>query len=410
MTKDNKNLIVGLDIGTSKVLIAVAEIGEDGQHKIIGIGEGESTGVKKGVVVNIDETIEAIQKALEQAESSSNCKIKNVYVGICGNHIQSFNSSGMVAIKEKEVNAADVAKVIETAKVINIPHDQQLLHVIPQEFIIDGVDDIKEPIGMNGKRLEVRVHIATGAISAVQNVVKCVQKQGLDVSDIIFLPIAAAEAVLTADEKELGVVFIDIGGGTTDVAIFNEGSVRHTAVIPIAGDQITSDIAMALRTPKAQAEEIKIKHGVALHTLVNNRETISVPGIANHLPRSVLRQQLASVIEPRIEEILLMVQQVMFDSGHHDVLSRGVVIAGGSSALPGIVELAESIFMKPVRIAYPEVEGIYKEELRNPKYASVLGLLLEAKKQHNRHIFMSKKTTTGKYVVQRAKEWFLGNF
>src|SRR5476651_185315 len=301
MTKDAKNLIVGLDIGTSKVVAVVAEVMSDGRHEVIGLGQHESKGLKKGVVVNIEATVQSIQRALEEAELMADCKITNVFTGIAGSHIRSFNSSGMVAIKDKEVTQTDVARVIETAKAVNIPADQQILHILTQEFIIDGQGDVREPLGMSGIRLEVKVHIVTGAVSAAQNIVKCVRRCGLEVSDLILQPLASSLAVLTEDEKELGVCLVDIGGGTTDVAIFREGAIRHTAVIPIAGDQITNDIAMALRTPTQEAEAIKTRHGVALRQLADPNEMIEVPGIGDRAPRVMSRQTLAEVIEPRAE-------------------------------------------------------------------------------------------------------------
>src|SRR5476649_585296 len=285
MTKDAKNLIVGLDIGTSKVVAVVAEVMSDGRHEVIGLGQHESKGLKKGVVVNIEATVESIQRALEEAELMADCKIRNVYAGIAGSHIRSFNSSGMVAIKDKEVTATDVARVIETAKAVNIPTDQQLLHTVPQEFIVDSQEDVREPLGMSGVRLEVKVHIVTGAVSAVENITKCVRRCGLEVSDVMLQPLASALAVLNDDEKDLGVCLMDIGGGTTDLAVFTGGAIRHTAVIPIAGDQVTNDIAMTLRTPTKEAEELKLRHGCALRQLADPND----------------------VIEPRIEELYTLV-------------------------------------------------------------------------------------------------------
>ena len=299
MTRDNKDLLVGLDIGTSKVVAIVAELHADGEIEVIGTGQYESNGLKKGVVVDIEKTVTSIQAALEEAEITSGQKVQQVVTGIAGSHIRSFNSIGMVAIKDKEVTEADVARVIETAKAVAIPTDQQILHVLPQEFIIDGQEDIREPVGMSGVRLDVKVHVVTGAVSAVQNIIKCVRRCGLAVQDLILQPLASANAVLTVDEKELGVALVDIGGGTTDVAVFVGGSIRHSAVIPVAGDQITSDIAMALRTPTADAEDIKLRHGLAKPTLANPGEKIEVPGIGDRGPRSLSKQGLASVIEPR---------------------------------------------------------------------------------------------------------------
>jgi cell division protein FtsA len=410
MTKDAKNLIVGLDIGTSKVVAVVAEVMPDGRHEVIGLGQHESKGLKKGVVVNIEATVESIQRALEEAELMADCKIRNVYAGIAGSHIRSFNSSGMVAIKDKEVTATDVARVIETAKAVNIPTDQQLLHTVPQEFIVDNQEDVREPIGMSGIRLEVRVHIVTGAVSAVQNIVKCVRRCGLEVSDLILQPMASADAVLTHDEKELGVVLIDIGGGTTDIAVFSDGAIRHTAVIPIAGDQITSDIAMALRTPTAEAEEIKIRYGVAKQVLADPGETLEVPGIGDRGPRALSRQALAAVIEPRVEELFAMVHQVVRDSGYEGVLSSGIVLTGGSSIMPGMIEMAEDIFLKPARLGTPDYRGQLADVVRSPRYATVLGLLLEAKKQYLRGHIVTRQDGSINAVWQRVKEWVLGNF
>ena len=296
MSKDYKDLLVALDIGTSKVVAIVAELKGEGHYEVIGLGQSESKGLKKGVVVNIEATVQSIQRALEEAELMADCKITNVFTGIAGSHIRSFNSSGMVAIKEKEVTQADVARVIETAKAINIPTDQQVLHILTQEFIIDGQEDVREPIGMSGIRLEVKVHIVTGAVSAAQNIVKCVRRCGLEVNDLILQPLASSLAVLTEDEKELGVVLVDIGGGTTDIAIFSEGAIRHTAVIPIAGDQITSDIAMALRTPTPDAEDIKVDYGIAKQALADPDEMIEVPGLGERGPRTLSRQALAAVV------------------------------------------------------------------------------------------------------------------
>ena len=410
MTKDAKNLIVGLDIGTSKVVAVVAEVMADGRHEVIGLGQHESKGLKKGVVVNIEATVESIQRALEEAELMADCKIRHVYAGIAGSHIRSFNSSGMVAIKDKEVTAADVSRVIETAKAVNIPTDQQLLHTVPQEFIVDNQEDVREPIGMSGIRLEVRVHIVTGAVSAVQNIVKCVRRCGLEVSDLILQPMASADAVLTPDEKELGVVLIDIGAGTTDVAIFSEGAIRHTSVIPIAGDQITSDIAMALRTPTQDAEEIKLRYGFAKQVLADPGETLEVPGLGDRNPRTLSRQALAAVIEPRVEELFALVHQVVRESGFEEVLSSGIVITGGSALMPGMIELAEDIFLKPARMGVPGYNGQLADVVRSPRYSTVLGLLLEAKKQYYRGHVVTQQEGSLKEAWQRMKEWFIGNF
>ena len=410
MTRDIKDLVVGLDIGTSKIVAVVAEMRPDGQYEVVGLGQHESRGLKKGVVVNIETTVASIQHALEEAELMAGCKIRSVYTGIAGSHIRSFNSIGMVAIKDKEVTDADVARVIETAKAVNIPTDQQILHVLPQEFIIDGQDDIREPIGMSGVRLDVKVHIVTGAVSAAQNIIKCVRRCGLEVQDLILQPLASSTAVLTDDEKELGVALVDIGGGTTDIAIFTGGSIRHTAVIPIAGDQITSDIAKALRTPTPDAEDIKIRHGIAKQSLADPSEQIEVPGIGDRGPRSLSRQALAAVIEPRVEELFSFVQQAIRESGYEELLSSGVVITGGSSQLPGLAELGEDIFLKPVRLGVPGYAGGLTDVVGTPRFATVIGLLEEARQQRVRGRKVAEQSGSFKETLRRMKEWIVGNF
>jgi cell division protein FtsA len=409
MAKDAKNLIVGLDIGTSKAVALVAELREDGTLEILGMGSHESKGLKKGVVVNIEATVNAIQRALEEAELMADCRIASAYVGIAGSHIKSFNSTGMVAIKDREVTALDVERAIDTARAVNIPTDQQILHVLRQEFIIDGQDDVREPIGMSGVRLEVKVHMVTGAVSAAQNIVKCVRRCGLEVNDLILQPLASARAVLSDDESDLGVCLVDIGGGTTDVAIFTQGAIRHTAVIPIAGDQITNDIAMALRTPTADAENIKIGHGVALRQLADANQMIEVPGIGERAPRAMSRQTLAEVIEPRVEELFSLVQQVLRDSGLEELLSSGVVLTGGSSVMQGMVELGEEIFHMPVRVGIPRYAGGLAEVVRSPRYATVVGLILEGVSQM-RQGYRARQSGSLRSVIARMREWFQRNF
>jgi cell division protein FtsA len=345
MSKDNRDLLVGLDIGTSKVVALVAELGVDGQFNVVGVGQTASKGLKKGVVVNIEATVQSIQKALEEAEVMADRQIVQVFTGIAGNHIVSFNSSGMVAIRDKEVSAGDVERVLETAKAINIPTDQQILHILVQEFIIDGQEDVREPIGMSGLRLEVKVHIVTGAVSAAQNIVKCVRRCGLEVNDLILQPLATSLAVLTEDEKELGVVLVDIGGGTTDIAIYCQGSIRHTAVIPIAGDQITNDIAMALRTPTIDAEDLKIQYGIARQDMADPTTMIDVPGVGDREPRPMSKQALAAVIEPRVEELFTLVRGVVRDSGYEDMVSSGIVLTGGTTLMPGMVTELSAMFV-----------------------------------------------------------------
>ncbi len=410
MSKDYKDLLVALDIGTSKVVAVVAELKGEGHYEVIGLGQSESKGLKKGVVVNIEATVQSIQRALEEAELMADCKITNVFTGIAGSHIRSFNSSGMVAIKEKEVTQTDVARVIETAKAINIPTDQQVLHILTQEFIIDGQEDVREPIGMSGIRLEVKVHIVTGAVSAAQNIVKCVRRCGLEVNDLILQPLARSLAVLTEDEKDLRVVLVDIGGGTTDIAIFAEGAIRHTAVIPIAGDQITSDIAMALRTPTPDAEDIKVGYGIAKQALADPDEMVEVPGLGERGPRTLSRQARAAVIEPRVEELFSLVQQVVRESGYEELLSSGVVLTGGAAMMPGMVELGEDIFLKPVRIGAPEYAGGLSDVVRNPRYSTAMGLLVEGSAQRMRGRKVAVQSGSAGQIFSRKKEWFLSNF
>jgi cell division protein FtsA len=409
MAKENRNLVVGLDIGTSKVVALVAELGPDGTLNVLGMGNHESKGLKKGVVVNIESTVSGIQRALEEAELMADCKIASAFTGIAGSHIRSFNSTGMVAVKDREVSAVDVERAVETAKAVNIPTDQQILHVLRQEFIIDGQEDVREPVGMSGVRLEVKVHIVTGAVSAAQNIVKCVRRCGLDVNDLILQPLASARAVLSADEMDLGVCLVDIGGGTTDLAIFTHGAIRHTAVIPIAGDQITNDIAMALRTPTAEAETIKMRHGVALRQLADPNEMIEVPGIGDRAPRVMSRQTLAEVIEPRAEELFSLVQQVLRESGYEELLSSGIVLTGGSSLMQGMVELGEEIFHMPVRIGMPRYSGGLADVVRSPRYATAMGLLLEGASQLQQGR-VAKQSGSVTAVFGRMRDWFQRNF
>ena len=409
MSKDNRDLLVGLDIGTSKVVALVAELEADGQFNVVGVGQTASKGLKKGVVVNIEATVQSIQKALEEAEVMADRRIVQVFTGIAGNHIFSFNSSGMVAIRDKEVGSTDVERVLETAKAINIPTDQQILHILIQEFIIDGQEDVREPIGMSGLRLEVKVHIVTGAVSAAQNIVKCVRRCGLEVNDLILQPLASSLAVLTDDEKELGVVLVDIGGGTTDIAIYSQGSIRHTAVIPIAGDQITNDIAMALRTPTVEAEDLKIHYGIARQDMADSTAMIDVPGVGDREPRPISKQALAAVIEPRVEELFTLVLGVVRDSGYEGMVSSGIVLTGGASLMPGMVELAEQVFLRPARIGRPEYRGHLHEVLRSPRFSTGIGLLMEGQAQLMRGRRVSQSGSfQGAFL--RMKEWFAGNF
>jgi cell division protein FtsA len=409
MAKDYKDLVVGLDIGTAKVMAVVAEVMPGGELKLAGFGVSPSNGLKRGVVVNIDATVQSIQQALKEAELMADCKITRVYTGITGSHIRGLNSSGMVAVKDKEVTPADVARVVETARAINISTDQRLLLVEPQEFVIDG-QDVKEPIGMSGIRLEAKVHIVTGAQSAAENIIKCVRRCGLEVEQLMLNPLASANSVLTQDEKELGVAVVDIGAGTTDVAIFTNGAIRHTAVIPIAGDLITSDIAMALRTPTKDAEDIKVESGYAKQLLADPDQQVEVPGLGDRGPRMLSRQALAGVIEPRVEEIFSLVQQVVRESGYEEVLSSGIVITGGSAIMPGMVELGEDIFLKPVRRGVPQYRGALSDMVGQLRAATVMGLLEEARMARLRGFKVAQKNGSMKTAFSRFKDFIVGNF
>ena len=407
--KIEKDLIVGLDIGTSKVVAIVGELTPEGKVEIIGIGSHPSRGLKKGVVVNIESTVQSIQRAVEEAELMAGCQIHSVYAGIAGSHIRSLNSHGIVAISNKEVSADDVERVIDAARAVAIPADQKMLHILPQEFIIDNQEGIREPIGMSGVRLEAKVHMVTGAVSAAQNIIKCVRRCGLEVDDIILEQLASSYAVLTDDEKELGICLVDIGGGTTDIAVFTDGAIRHTAVIPIAGDQVTNDIAVALRTPTQFAEELKIKYACALTQLAMADETIEVPSVGDRPARRLARQTLAEVVEPRIEELLTLIQVELRRSGFEDLIAAGVVMTGGSSKMEGMVELAEEIFHMPVRIGIPQYVGGLVDVVRNPIFATGVGLLLFG--HQHRNVRRETRMSGGmKGVWSRMKSWFQGNF
>jgi len=411
--KSEEGLIVGLDIGTSKVLAIVGEVNASGETEIVGVGMHPSRGMKKGVVVNIESTVQSIQRAVEEAELMAGCQIRSVYAGIAGSHINSFNSHGIVAIKDKEVGPGDVERVLEAARALAIPADQKMLHILPQEYIIDKQDGVREPIGMCGVRLEARVHIVTGAVSAAQNIVKCVRRCGLEVDNIILEQLASSIAVLTEDEKELGVCLIDIGGGTTDISVFTEGAIRHTAVIPIAGDQVTNDIAVALRTPTQYAEDIKKKYGCAHTQLAKPEETIEVPSVGDRPPRKLARQTLADVVEPRIEELYGLVQAELRRSGFEDVIGSGIVLTGGSSKMDGMVDLAEEVFHMPVRLGVPQYVGGLSGVVHNPIYSTGVGLVLFGTQGRNKKTYSDH----GRYarvgvnsVVGKMRSWFQGNF
>ncbi|MXR36472.1 cell division protein FtsA [Rhodobacteraceae bacterium CH30] len=409
--KESKNMLVGLDIGTSKIVAIVAEVLDDGQLNIIGMGQTPSKGLKRGMVVNIEHTVQAIQRALEEAELMADCKINEVFTGIAGSHIKSVNSHGMVAIKDREVTKMDIDRVIETARAVTIPPDHQVLHILTQEYSIDGQEGVREPLGMSGVRLETRVHIVTGAVSAAQNVAKCVRRCSLEVSDLVLQPMASAIAVLSEDEKDLGVCLIDIGGGTTDIAVYTNGAIRHTAVIPIAGDQVTNDIAMALRTPTKEAEEIKIQHGVCLVSMADPAQMIEVPGVGERGPRQMSRATLAEVVEPRVEELFQLVQQELRRSGFEDILSSGIVLTGGASLMPGMVELAEEIFHMPVRVGVPKYVGGLAEVVKTPRFSTGVGLLLYGKEQLSltRSPLKLESAGVGQFFG-KMKAWFANSF
>jgi len=408
--KMEKGMMVGLDIGTSKVTAIVGEVNDNNQMEIVGIGSHPSRGLKKGVVVNIESTVQSIQRCVEEAELMAGCQIHSVYAGIAGSHIRSMNSHGIVAIKDREVSASDVERVIDAARAVAIPADQRVLHVMPQEFVIDQQEGIREPVGMSGVRLEAKVHLVTGAVSAAQNIIKCVRRCGLEVDDIILEQLASSSSVLTEDEKELGICLVDIGGGTTDVAVFTDGAIKHTAVIPIAGDQVTNDIAVAMRTPTQYAEEIKIKYACALRQLANPDDTIEVPGVGDREPRRLSRQTLAEVVEPRYEELLSLVHAELRRSGFEDLVAAGVVLTGGSSKMEGVVDLAEEVFHMPVRLGMPQFVTGLVDVVRNPIHATGVGLLLfgqQGRQLNEGSLFNDLGTGS---VFQRMRNWFQGSF
>lgn len=410
--KNEKQMIVGLDIGTSKIVAIVGEIGSNGEMEIVGIGKHPSRGLKKGVVINIESTVNSIKRAVEEAELMAGCQVHSVFAGIAGSHIRGMNSNGIVAIKDREVTEADVDRVIDAAKAVAIPADQRIIHVIPQEFLIDDQEGIREPVGMSGVRLEARVHLVTGAMSAAQNIVKAVQRCGLEVDDLILEQLASSFSVLTEDEKELGVCLVDIGGGTTDIAVFTEGAIRFTANIPIAGDQVTNDIAVALRTPTQYAEEIKCRYACALSTLTNSDEVLEVPGVGESETRQLSRQTLAEVVEPRYEELLTLVQSELRRSGFEDLCAAGIVLTGGSSTMEGVVEMAEDIFQTQVRLGVPQgVVGLV-DIVRNPIHATGVGLLKYGADARTGTGFISQPLDSRdeEGLLKRMTSWFKGNF
>ncbi len=408
--RTDKKLIVGLDIGTSKVVAIVGEITPDDEVEVIGIGSSRSRGLKKGVVVNIESTVQSIQRSIEEAELMAGCEIHSVYTGIAGSHIRSLNSHGIVAIRDSEVTIGDVDRVIDAAKAVAIPADQKILHILPQDFIIDNQEGVKEPIGMSGVRLEAKVHMVTGAVSAAQNIVKCVRRCGLEVDDIILEQLASSYSVLTDAEKDLGVCMVDIGGGTTDIAVFTEGAIHHTAVIPIAGDQVTNDIAVALRTPTQHAEDIKVQYACALTQLANAEESIEVPSVGDRPSRRLARQTLAEVVEPRYEELFSLVQAELRRSGFEDRIAAGIVLTGGSSKMEGAIDLAEEIFHMPVRVGLPQYVSGLSDVVKNPIYSTGVGLLLFGRKHAQDSMPQYHVESGMQGVWERMKSWFQGNF
>jgi cell division protein FtsA len=404
MAKKN-SLVVGLDIGTSKVCAVVGEMTDRG-IEIIGVGTHASQGLRKGVVINIESTVNSIKKAVEEAELMAGCEINSVFTGIAGGHIKGFNSHGIVALKGKEVTQRDIDRVIDAAKAVAIPMDREVLHTLPQEYIIDTQDGIKQPLGMSGVRLEAKVHIVTGAVTSAQNIIKCCNKTGLNVADIVLEPLASAEAVLTPEEKELGVALVDMGGGTTDIAILYDGAVKHTAVLAIGGNHLTNDIAMGLRTPIAEAEKIKQRYGYARASMTNKDERVDVPSVGGRTPRTVSRQILCEIIEPRLEEVFQLIYREINKSGYQDALASGIVMTGGSTLLPGTIEMAEQVFNTPVRLGVPAHIGGLVDVVSSPAYATGVGLVLYGMKRQDKKYFRIREDNIFAKVKNRMVDWF----
>lgn len=407
MANTRENLIVGLDIGTTKICAIVGNVTEDGVD-IVGIGTSPSRGLRKGVVINIETTVASIKKAIEEAELMAGCEIKSVYAGIAGGHIKGFNSQGVIAIKNREVATEDVRRVIDAAKAIAIPMDREVIHILPQEFIIDDQDGIREPLGMSGVRLEARVHIVTGAVASAQNIIKSCNRAGLDVADIVLEQLASSESVISAEEKEIGVALVDIGGGTTDIAIFVDGAIKHTSVLSLGGNHLTNDIAVGLRTPMAEAEKIKQKYGCCYTSMVGKDETIEVPSVGGRNPRVLSRQLLAEILEPRMEEIFTLVNREIVKSGFDDQIASGVVLTGGTSILEGMPELAEQIFNLPVRRGVPDNVGGLVDVVNSPVYATGVGLVVYGSKNLGIREFPTVQNDDSAFrrIAGRMKEWF----
>lgn len=399
------HLVVGLDIGTTKICTVVGEVTTNGID-IVGIGTYPSIGLRRGVVVNIESTVNSIKKAVAEAELMAGCEIASVYTGIAGGHIEGISSHGVIAIKSREVTQKDVDRVIDAARAVAIPMDREVIHILPQEYIVDDQDGIRDPLGMSGVRLEAKVHIVTGAVASAQNIVKCANRAGLDVQDIVLESLASSETVLTPEEKDLGVALIDFGGGTTDVAIFSENSIKHTSVLTLGGNHLTSDIAIGLRTPIAEAERLKINHGCCLGSLIEKDETIEVPGVGGRKPRILSRRILAEILEPRVEEVFELVKREIIKAGCLDFMTSGVVITGGSSLLPGVVEVTEQVFNVPARVGYPKDIGGLVDVVNNPIYATGVGLVLfGVNAQVNRGFYIRDKKVFER-VLARMKTWF----
>ncbi len=399
-------IIVGLDIGTTKICAVVGEIVHD-TVEIIGVGTHPSEGLRKGVVINIEKTVNSIKEAIEEAETMAGCEISSVYAGIAGGHIKGFNSHGVIALKEREVTRKDIDRVIEAASAVAIPMDREVIHVLEQEFIVDEQDGIMDPLGMSGVRMEAKIHIVTGAVTSAQNIIKCANRAGLDVHDIVLESIASSESVLTNEERNLGVALIDFGGGTTDMAVFSRGAIKHTSVLALGGDNLTYDISIGIRTATVEAEKIKMKYGCALTSMIGGDETIEVPGVGGRGPRTLPRQFLGEILEPRLEEIFTLIQSELIRSGYEDSVNSGVVITGGSSELSGMTEIAEQIFNVPCRIGYPDKIGGLVEVVNKPMYATAVGLVLYGAKQNsNNKKFRIRDTNIFAKVVERMKKWF----
>ncbi len=400
-----KSLVAGLDIGTYKVCAIVGEVGECGVE-IVGVGTHPSHGLRKGVIIDIESTVTAIKRAVEECEIMAGCEIGHVFAGIAGSHIKGFNSHGVVAVKNKEVAKGDIERVIDAGRAVAIPMDREVVHILPQEYVIDDQDGIKEPLGMSGVRLEAKVHIVTGAVTSAQNIIKCCNRTGLNVAEFVLEPLASAEAVLTPEERELGVALVDIGGGTTDIVLFHDGAVKHTAVLGVGGNHLTNDIAAGLRTPIAEAERIKQRYGYAKVTMASVDEELEVPSMGGRRPRAISRRILCEIIEPRLEEIFQLIRREIAKSGYEDSLSSGLVITGGSTLLPGIIEMAEETFNTPVRLGIPTQVGGLIDVVSSPSYSTGVGLVLYGLRRQDRKLLRISEKNVFSKVSNRMVEWF----